>query len=102
MSAHVDDAVAKGARLLAGGKPRPDLGGPLFYEPTILADVTPEMTLHTDETFGPVVSIYAVADDDEAVARANDTVYGLNSSVWGVATPPAPAQSLPDCVRGGP
>ena len=82
VSAHVDDAVAKGARLLAGGKPRPDLG-PLFYEPTILADVTPEMTLHTDETFGPVVSIYAVADDDEAVARAHDTVYGLNSSVWG-------------------
>ncbi|GAA3155807.1 hypothetical protein GCM10020255_036730 [Rhodococcus baikonurensis] len=82
VSAHVADAVAKGASVLAGGKPRPDLG-PLFYEPTILADVTPEMTLHAQETFGPVVSIYPVADDDEAVARANDTVYGLNSSIWG-------------------
>ncbi|CAM3767032.1 succinic semialdehyde dehydrogenase [Tsukamurella ocularis] len=79
---HVADAVAKGATVLAGGRPRPDLG-PLFYEPTILTGVTPEMTLYAHETFGPVVSIYTVTGDEEAIARANDTVYGLNSSVWG-------------------
>ncbi|MFF8884058.1 succinic semialdehyde dehydrogenase [Streptomyces flaveolus] len=78
---HVDDAVAKGATLLAGGKARPDLG-PLFYEPTILADVTPDMTLCDHETFGPVVSIYTYRDIDEAVALANATPYGLNASVW--------------------
>jgi len=81
VSAHVDDAVAKGAHLLAGGRARPDLG-PLFYEPTVLTGVTDEMTLARQETFGPVVAIYRVADDDEAVARANDTAYGLNASVW--------------------
>jgi len=78
---HVGDAVAKGATVLAGGKARPDVG-PLFHEPTVLSDVTPGMTLYRDETFGPVVSIYPFRDDDEAVALANDTVYGLNASVW--------------------
>ncbi len=78
---HVDDAVAKGATVLAGGRARPDLG-PLFYEPTIVTDVTDDMTLFADETFGPVVAIHPVADVDEAVAKANDSVYGLNSSVW--------------------
>ncbi|MBG0827837.1 succinate-semialdehyde dehydrogenase (NADP(+)) [Planomonospora sp. ID67723] len=81
VGAHVDDAVAKGARLLAGGKARPDLG-PLFYEPTVLADVDETMDLCREETFGPVVSIYRFADEDEAVEKANDTVYGLNASVW--------------------
>ncbi|GIH75773.1 succinic semialdehyde dehydrogenase [Planobispora longispora] len=81
VSAHVDDAVAKGARVLAGGRARPDLG-PLFYEPTILADVDETMDLCREETFGPVVSIYRFSGEDEAVAKANDTVYGLNASVW--------------------
>jgi len=78
---HVDDAVAKGATVLAGGTARPDLG-PLFYEPTILTDVTPDMTLYDHETFGPVVSIYTYRDVEEAVALANATSYGLNASVW--------------------
>ncbi|MEU0919287.1 succinic semialdehyde dehydrogenase [Streptomyces cyaneofuscatus] len=78
---HVDDAVAKGANVLAGGTARPDLG-PLFYEPTILTDVTPEMTLYDHETFGPVVSIYTYRDVEEAVTLANATSYGLNASVW--------------------
>ncbi|MEW2289409.1 succinic semialdehyde dehydrogenase [Streptomyces sp. NPDC047841] len=78
---HVDDAVAKGATVLAGGKARPDLG-PLFYEPTILTGVIPDMTLHSHETFGPVVSIYTYRDVDEAVDLANATAYGLNGSVW--------------------
>ncbi|MGW2230030.1 succinic semialdehyde dehydrogenase [Streptomyces formicae] len=82
VSSHVSDAVSKGAAELAGGKARPDLG-PLFYEPTILADVTPEMTLFDHETFGPVVSIYRCRTVDEAVAMANATPYGLNASVWG-------------------
>ncbi len=78
---HVDDAVAKGATVLAGGKARPDLG-PLFYEPTILTGVTPDMTVYDHETFGPVVSIYSYRDVDEAVTLANSTAYGLNASVW--------------------
>lgn len=79
--AHVEDAVAKGATVLAGGKHRPDLG-PYFFEPTVLADVKPGMTVYREETFGPVVSVYRVSSDDEAVEQANDTVYGLNASVW--------------------
>ncbi len=81
VSAHVEDARAKGATVLTGGNRRPDLGE-LFYEPTVLADVDPGMEVYADETFGPVVSLYPVADDDEAVARANDSDYGLNGSVW--------------------
>ena len=81
VAAHVDDAVARGARVLAGGRARPDLG-PTFYEPTILAGVTAEMAVARQETFGPVVSVYPVSSDVEAVAAANDTDYGLNASVW--------------------
>jgi len=79
--AHVEDARAKGATVLAGGRPRPDLG-PLFYEPTVLTGVDESMTLYAEETFGPVVSVYRFATEDEAVERANDTPYGLNASVW--------------------
>jgi succinate-semialdehyde dehydrogenase/glutarate-semialdehyde dehydrogenase len=81
VTAHVDDAVAKGATVLAGGRPRPDLG-PYFYEPTVLTGVTEDMTLCREETFGPVVSISEVQDEDEALARANDSAYGLNASIW--------------------
>ncbi|MCG8919944.1 succinic semialdehyde dehydrogenase [Actinokineospora sp. PR83] len=81
ISKHVDDAVGKGATVLAGGKARPDLG-PMFYEPTVLTDVTEDMLLFREETFGPVVAIYGYTDTDEAVVRANDTRYGLNASVW--------------------
>lgn len=79
--AHLDDAVAKGARVLVGGRPRPDLG-PLFHEPTVLVDVTPDMVVYAEETFGPIVSVYSVRDDDDAVARANDSEYGLSASIW--------------------
>ncbi|HEY7592842.1 MAG TPA: succinic semialdehyde dehydrogenase [Actinophytocola sp.] len=82
VSEHVDDARAKGATVLTGGRPRPDLG-PYFYEPTVLTDVTPEMLPHAAETFGPVVSLYPFGSDDEAVALANQTDYGLNASVFG-------------------
>ncbi|MEV5825593.1 succinic semialdehyde dehydrogenase [Spirillospora sp. NPDC052242] len=78
---HVDQAVEAGATVLAGGKARPDVG-PLFYEPTLLTDVTTDMDLCANETFGPVVSIYKYRDEDEVVERANDTPYGLNASIW--------------------
>jgi succinate-semialdehyde dehydrogenase/glutarate-semialdehyde dehydrogenase len=78
---HVADALEQGAVLVAGGKARPDLG-PCFHEPTVLSGVLPTMKVHAEETFGPVVAVYPVADDDEAVARANDSDYGLSASIW--------------------
>jgi succinate-semialdehyde dehydrogenase/glutarate-semialdehyde dehydrogenase len=78
---HVEDAKAHGATVLAGGRPRPDVG-PLFYEPTVLAGVTEQMLCRDEETFGPVVAVYRVGSDDEAVELANDTAYGLNASIW--------------------
>ncbi|GAA1764811.1 succinic semialdehyde dehydrogenase [Streptomonospora arabica] len=81
VSAHVEDARAKGAEILAGGGPRDDVG-PLFYEPTVMAGVTPTMDACSAETFGPVVSLYRFFDEDEAVDAANSTDYGLNASVW--------------------
>ncbi|WP_431771682.1 succinic semialdehyde dehydrogenase [Streptomyces cucumeris] len=78
---HVEEAVAKGATVVAGGRARPDIG-PYFYEPTILDGVEPPMAVCTEETFGPVVSIYRFTDEDDAVERANATPYGLNASVW--------------------
>ncbi|MFI6845427.1 succinic semialdehyde dehydrogenase [Kitasatospora sp. NBC_00085] len=78
---HVDEAVKAGATVVTGGRSRPDLG-PFFYEPTILDGVTPEMAVCSEETFGPVVSVYRFDTEDAAVAAANSTPYGLNSSVW--------------------
>ncbi|MFF0792009.1 succinic semialdehyde dehydrogenase [Streptomyces spiralis] len=78
---HVEEAVAKGAKVVAGGVARPDVG-PYFFEPTILDGVETPMSVCTEETFGPVVSIYRFSTDDEAVEHANSTPYGLNSSVW--------------------
>jgi succinate-semialdehyde dehydrogenase/glutarate-semialdehyde dehydrogenase len=81
VEAHVADAVAKGATVLTGGKARPDLG-PFCYEPTILTDVTPDMEVYAEETFGPVLSLYRVDSTEEAVAAANESRYGLNASIW--------------------
>jgi succinate-semialdehyde dehydrogenase/glutarate-semialdehyde dehydrogenase len=81
VTTHVDEAVDKGAEVLAGGKARPDLG-PYFYEPTLLASVTEEMDLCRAETFGPVAAVYRCSSVDEMVALANDSDYGLNASVW--------------------
>ncbi|MPY86216.1 MAG: aldehyde dehydrogenase family protein, partial [Actinophytocola sp.] len=78
---HVEDATRKGATLLAGGAARPDLG-PWFFEPTVLDGVRPGMLAADEETFGPVVSVGTFQTDEEAVALANDTPYGLNASVW--------------------
>ena len=78
---HVTDALAKGAKLVTGGRPRPDLG-PWFYEPTVFTGVTPAMKLFAEETFGPVVSVYPFRDEEDAVRLANASRYGLNASVW--------------------
>lgn len=78
---HVRDAVEKGARIVAGGRRRPDLG-PLFFEPTILAGVREGMKAFSEETFGPVVSVYPVAGEKEAIDLANNTNYGLSASIW--------------------
>jgi len=78
---HVNQAIDKGATLLAGGAARRDLG-PYFFEPTVLTDTSPDMTLYCEETFGPVISLYRVAGAEEAIGRANDSDYGLNFSVW--------------------
>jgi acyl-CoA reductase-like NAD-dependent aldehyde dehydrogenase len=81
VEAHVKDAEARGARLLAGGSRLPELG-PNFYAPTVLADVTHEMRIMREETFGPVLPVAAFDSDDEAVRLANDSEFGLAASVW--------------------
>lgn len=81
VAAHVEDAKARGARVLAGGERLVELG-PNFYTPTVLADVTHEMRIMREETFGPVLPIMAFDDDDEAVRLANDSEYGLAASIW--------------------
>lgn len=72
---HIADTLAKGGRVIAGGK-RHALGGS-FFEPTILADVTPAMKVAREETFGPVAPLFRFKDEAEAVAMANDTEFGL-------------------------
>jgi succinate-semialdehyde dehydrogenase/glutarate-semialdehyde dehydrogenase len=78
---HVQDAVAKGASVRVGGRRNPNLRG-LYYEPTVVTEVRHDMDLMTQETFGPVVAIMKVADEDEALRLANDSRYGLNGNVW--------------------
>jgi succinate-semialdehyde dehydrogenase/glutarate-semialdehyde dehydrogenase len=98
VTAHVDDAVAKGATVLTGGKPRPDLG-PYFFEPTVLANVTSEMACFAGETFGPVVAIAVVDSADEAVNIANATDYGLNAAIFSGSK--SRARALADRISAG-
>jgi len=81
IESHVNDAVARGATVRVGGGRNEALEG-LYFEPTVVTDVTHDMDLMTHETFGPVVAIMRVADEKEALARANDSEYGLNGNVW--------------------
>jgi succinate-semialdehyde dehydrogenase/glutarate-semialdehyde dehydrogenase len=76
----VDDARDKGATVATGGQ-TPD-GQGWYYPPTVIADITPEMKLYSEEAFGPVASVYRVADREEALALANATTFGLSSAVW--------------------
>ncbi|HLG13189.1 MAG TPA: aldehyde dehydrogenase family protein [Blastocatellia bacterium] len=78
---HVSDAVARGARVLTGGRKREDLGG-FFFEPTVLVDVNNSMKAVTEESFGPLLPIMVVKDEEEAIREANNSRYGLLASVW--------------------
>jgi acyl-CoA reductase-like NAD-dependent aldehyde dehydrogenase len=78
----IADAVARGARVVAGGSPRADLGAGRFFAPTLLADATPEMAVMREETFGPVLPVMRVRDAEEALRIANDSPLGLSGSVW--------------------
>jgi succinate-semialdehyde dehydrogenase/glutarate-semialdehyde dehydrogenase len=76
----VDDAIAKGATVLAGGSA---IDGPgWFYQPTLLGGLTDDMRIIMEEAFGPVASLYKVADREEAIRIANQTTFGLSSAVW--------------------
>ncbi len=81
IEAQLRDAVSRGGRILTGGRRRPDLG-PCFFEPTVIVDVDHSMQLMQEETFGPVLAIRTVAHEDEAVALANDSAFGLAASIW--------------------
>ncbi|MGJ7440158.1 succinic semialdehyde dehydrogenase [Aquipuribacter sp. MA13-6] len=96
--AHVHDATDRGARVLTGGTARPDLG-PSFMAPTVLADVPPEARCAREETFGPLVSLRVVSDDEAALAAMNDTDAGLMASIW--SRDVARAQALAARVRTG-
>jgi acyl-CoA reductase-like NAD-dependent aldehyde dehydrogenase len=81
VEAHVQDAIARGARVLAGGGRLTELGQN-FYAPMVLAEVTHEMRIMREETFGPVLPVMVFDSDDQAVQLANDSEYGLAASVW--------------------
>jgi acyl-CoA reductase-like NAD-dependent aldehyde dehydrogenase len=81
VESQVADALSLGARILAGGKRLPEIGAN-YYAPTILADVSHQMRIMREETFGPVLPVMPFETDDEAVRLANDSDYGLAASVW--------------------
>jgi len=81
VESHVEDAVRRGARVLAGGSRVPELGAN-FYKPTVLADVTHDMRIMREETFGPVLPVMAFDTDEEAVRLANDSEFGLSASIF--------------------
>ena len=98
VKSHVDDAVAKGATVLAGGNARPDLG-PFFFEPTVLTGVTDDMACARGETFGPVVAIHVFDNVDEAIAEANSSDYGLNASIFTRSV--ARGRTVADAIEAG-
>jgi (Z)-2-((N-methylformamido)methylene)-5-hydroxybutyrolactone dehydrogenase len=77
----LEGAAGEGATVTAGGQPDPDLGG-FFVQPTVLTGVKPTMTVACEEVFGPVLSVIGFDTEEEAVALANDTRYGLAGAVW--------------------
>jgi acyl-CoA reductase-like NAD-dependent aldehyde dehydrogenase len=81
VAAQIDDAKAKGARVLCGGSVE-QLGGGNYLRPTVLADVTPHMAVMREETFGPVIPVTIFDDIEEAIAQANDTDFGLAAAVF--------------------
>jgi len=98
VEAHVADAIARGARLLHGGRRLPELG-PRFYAPTVLADVTHEMLVMREETFGPVLPVMPFATEDEAVGLANNSDFGLAASIW--TSDPRRGEALARRIQAG-
>jgi acyl-CoA reductase-like NAD-dependent aldehyde dehydrogenase len=94
---HVDDALSKGAKALTGGETGEGPGQ--FFKPTVLVDVDHSMSCMTEETFGPTLPIMKVKDADEAVKMANDSIYGLQSSIW--TKDIAKGQELAERVEAG-
>ena len=97
VESHVEDAKSRGARVLTGGTRMPELG-PNYYAPTVLADVTHDMRIMREETFGPVLPVMACNDVDEAVGLANDSEYGLafDQRFTGLVMPRvSPGNSMP-------
>jgi succinate-semialdehyde dehydrogenase / glutarate-semialdehyde dehydrogenase len=80
LAAQLDDSVAAGARVVTGGARLPRRG--YYFEPTVVAAVRPAMRVASEEVFGPIAPVLAVGDDDEAVALANASEYGLGGCVW--------------------
>ncbi|MEK9186356.1 MAG: aldehyde dehydrogenase family protein, partial [Patescibacteria group bacterium] len=78
----VSDAVRKGARIMTGGHSLEKQLGGSFYEPTVLANVNPDMRVWKEEVFGPVLPVVSFRTEEEAIALANDTTYGLGSYIY--------------------
>jgi aldehyde dehydrogenase (NAD+) len=83
VQAHVDGAVNDGAKLVTGGGRPAGLDVGYYFEPTILTDIEPDSTIAQEEVFGPVLTVLRYRDDDDAVAIANNSRYGLSGAVWG-------------------
>jgi acyl-CoA reductase-like NAD-dependent aldehyde dehydrogenase len=95
---HLDDALAKGAQVKSGGKSE-KLGGGLYMRPTVLTNVTHDMQIMQDETFGPVIPVMKYRTEEEAVALANDTQFGLSAAV--IAGDSAEAERLAEQIDAG-
>jgi len=83
VAALVAAAVTDGATLAAGGRPPAGLDTGFYFEPTVLTDVDADSHIAQEEVFGPVLSVLRYSDDDDAVAIANNSQYGLSGAVWG-------------------
>ena len=97
VQAQIDAAVAQGARILHGGQVE-TLGGGKYLRPTVLTDVTPDMAIIAEETFGPVIPVTIYDDVEEAIRLANDTIYGLSAAVIG---DPAEAEKVGERLEAG-
>jgi acyl-CoA reductase-like NAD-dependent aldehyde dehydrogenase len=97
---HIERALAEGARLVYGGSEQPqELPNGFFVRPTVVSDVTPEMSIAQEEVFGPVLAILAYESDEEAIDIANSTIYGLAGGVW--SRDPARAERVARRIRAG-
>lgn len=95
----VQDAIAKGARAIVGGKRNTRIEGGTYFEPTLLVDVDHSMRITQEEHFGPIMLVIRVRDDEEAIRLANDTPYGLGSSVF--SRDARRAESIQRRIRAG-